>query len=51
MDEEDDFGYYDEGYDDDDEIVIVCPDDMCRGEFDGEYPPCGNWDCVRFVKK
>lgn len=35
---------------DEPELVIVCPDDMCRGQFDGEGPPCGRWQdsCVRF---
>lgn len=36
--------------DDEPELIIVCPDDMCRGQFDGEGPPCGRWQdsCVRF---
>lgn len=35
---------------DEPELIIVCPDDMCRGSFDGEGPPCGRWQesCVRF---
>jgi hypothetical protein len=28
--------------------VIVCPDDMCRGEYDGgPWAPCGSSKCVR----
>lgn len=35
---------------DEGELIIVCPDDMCRGQFDGEGPPCGRWQdsCVRW---
>lgn len=38
---------------DEPELIIVCPDDMCRGQFDGEGPPCGRWQdsCVRFVSR
>lgn len=42
------------GYDDDeDELIIVCPDDLCRGMFDGDGPPCGRWQdsCVRFKRR
>jgi len=39
--------------DDEPELIIVCPDDMCRGSFDGEGPPCGRWQdsCVRFKER
>ena len=29
-------------------VTIICPDDMCRGRFDGEGSPCGDPKCVRF---
>lgn len=39
--------------DDEPELVIVCPDDMCRGQWDGEAPPCGRWQpsCVRYIDR
>lgn len=48
--------YYDDYYDD--EIGcgycsntgwrIICPDDMCRGQYDGdEFAPCGDSKCVQ----
>lgn len=48
---DDDMFRYEE--DDEPELVIVCPDDMCRGQWDGEYPPCGRWQdsCVRYVTR
>lgn len=38
---------------DEPELIIVCPDDMCRGQFDGEGPPCGRWQdsCVRYLDR
>ena len=36
---------------DDEECVIVCPDDMCQKAFDGEGAPCGRHSdpsCVRW---
>lgn len=38
---------------DEPELIIVCPDDMCRGSFDGEGPPCGRWQpsCVRYKER
>ena len=36
---------------DDEECIIVCMDDMCRGSFDGEGAPCGRHSdpsCVRW---
>jgi hypothetical protein len=49
--DDDMFRYDDE--DDEPELIIVCPDDMCRGMFDGEGPPCGKWDkgCVRYKER
>lgn len=44
---------YDRFEDDEPELVITCPDDMCRGQWDGEGPPCGRWQdsCVKYVDR
>lgn len=56
FDDQDYLEDFDDDFDDEECVIviiveIVCPDDMCRGSFDGEGAPCGRHSdpsCVRW---